>query len=284
MVKGGGIPLCSGARQTGGSQYKVVHPPANQKVESGAESEVLGGNQGEQEAGGALKQGGHRPVYSEAEQACETVFDRDEGACVGLQMVQMSWDSQQKGPRQRMSTGALDGLLHTGSGHLVLNGILVGEKELEAIAASGAAIRRLELMNNGICGSTVGALADLIKASSSLEELNLSSNEIRQRGLRGLATVFRLNSVITRLDMTDCGLSNTNALAPVLDTNTTLAELILAQNGIESVSAISDALKRNPALRTLNLRGNFIEDDGATALAACLKVNRGLRTLDLEAK
>ena len=72
-------------------------------------------------------------------------------------------------------------------------------------------------------------------------------------------------------------------IADALRSNGTLTRLVLTDNGLTNAGAgeLASALRTNSALTYLGLRDNEITDDGAEALAAALEANGTLRTLEV---
>ena len=104
-------------------------------------------------------------------------------------------------------------------------------------------------------------------------------------GARAIANALRVNSTLQTLDLfsNDIGADGTRAIAELLRVNTTLQSLDLGRNcmGDDEVRAIAEALRVNSKLQVLDLYGNNIGDDGALAIAEALRVNTTLQKLDL---
>ena len=131
----------------------------------------------------------------------------------------------------------------------------------------------------------VVALAEALKLNTSLTQLCLSGNSIRDQGAAGLAEALKQNTILTQLDLTDNSISDQGAagLAEALKQNTSLTQLDLADNSIsdQGATSLAEALKQNTSLTQLDLGGNSISDQGATSLAEALKQNTSLTQLDL---
>ncbi|CAO3568635.1 unnamed protein product [Mortierella alpina] len=171
------------------------------------------------------------------------------------------------------------------------------------------ALKTLMLPRNSIRGNGAQALAEALKANSTLTTLDLQSNSIRDDGAKALAEALKTNKTLTTLDLqsNSIGDNGAQALAEALKTNKTLTTLDLQKNQImyngmlaleivhkvislnlsdNSISekgfqALSEALKTISTVATLDLQSNSIGDYGAKALADALKTNSIVATLYL---
>jgi len=113
------------------------------------------------------------------------------------------------------------------------------------------------LSDLGIDDRGAEALAEAVKASASLEWLDLSGNAIGDRGAE--------------------------ALAEAVKASPSLKELVLARNAIgeRGAEALAEAVKASASLEQLSLNGNAIGDRGAEALAEAVKASASLKDLDM---
>ena len=119
-------------------------------------------------------------------------------------------------------------------------------------------------------------------AATSLDTLNLSSNDIRPNGMKSIAE----NIVCKELILHDCNIGPEGAmhLAHSILLKPVLTFLNLANNCIDSIStkALAEGLNHCCNLQELNLSLNSIGYDGAAALALYLQSCSNLRRLILD--
>jgi Ran GTPase-activating protein (RanGAP) involved in mRNA processing and transport len=126
----------------------------------------------------------------------------------------------------------------------------------------------------------------LLKRLAANDPQLIELNDVpRSVGMRELATALALNTTLTLLGLSGCGLvaADAHELAGALERNRTLKTLNLGGNNIGSDGAryLAAALERNNSLTWLNLFSNNIGSDGARYLAAALERNVTLTTLYL---
>mmetsp|Transcript_6979 Transcript_6979/g.19650 ORF Transcript_6979/g.19650 Transcript_6979/m.19650 type:complete len:476 (+) Transcript_6979:79-1506(+) len=162
---------------------------------------------------------------------------------------------------------------------------------------AGAAPRlvRLDLSFNLISERGATALAALLRGRSAvLRELNLSGNkQLGHQGIAAIAEVLRANTSLTSLALCETGLSDRDLaeIGTTLRFNATLQRLFLAgHHGTDAgAAALASGLTSNAALAVLDLHGHGVRvfsvgqigDAGAEALGRALETNRSLRSLDL---
>ncbi|CAF3949812.1 unnamed protein product, partial [Rotaria sordida] len=114
--------------------------------------------------------------------------------------------------------------------------------------------------------------------------LNISGNNIKDKGVEYLADILRCNKTLTTLSLSDCGLeaSCTQRLADALRTNNTLTKLVLGRSkiGIAGAKYIAAALRNNKTLKQFELSGNH-GDCVAIGVTVQFRNDRTLTTLDL---
>ena len=141
------------------------------------------------------------------------------------------------------------------------------------------------LEGKGINDTAVAVLAAVLKANTTLTNLNLSLNNIGSAGAESLATALKTNTNLTKLNLrsNNLGPAGGESLATGLKTNTTLKSLNLSGNNVDSTGAesLATALNINTFLKNLNLSRNNIGPAGAESLATALKANTSLTTLYL---
>ncbi|CAF1332483.1 unnamed protein product [Rotaria sp. Silwood1] len=134
--------------------------------------------------------------------------------------------------------------------------------------------------STNFCGTTFTVICD-----TWITEIELSSNHIRNDGMKYLASALKNNKTLKALYLqwNFIGDLGVQYLADTLQVNTTITTLHLAWNIITNVGVryLADALKCNTTLTTLNLVSNNIFDDGIKDLADALIINTTLTTLHL---
>ncbi|KAG9092887.1 hypothetical protein FRC07_011573, partial [Ceratobasidium sp. 392] len=145
----------------------------------------------------------------------------------------------------------------------------------------------LDLKGNDLRGG-VSYIAQVLKRNRTLRSLNLSENKVEVQGLVVLAEALKYNSTLTSLDLSNnlCSspsLDGIHALRNALTLNTTLRHISLSGTLLNSQGAIAIAefLPDFPALQHLDLTSNSLDVAGVLALSVGIKVNYGMRCLDL---
>ncbi|KAG8700203.1 hypothetical protein FRC09_006107 [Ceratobasidium sp. 395] len=145
----------------------------------------------------------------------------------------------------------------------------------------------LDLKGNDLRGG-VSYIAQVLKRNRTLRSLNLSENKVEVQGLVVLAEALKYNSTLTSLDLSNnpCSspsLEGIHVLRNALTLNTTLRHISLSGTSLNSQGAIALAefLPDFPALQHLDLTSNSLDVAGVMALSVGLKVNYGMRCLDL---
>lgn len=145
----------------------------------------------------------------------------------------------------------------------------------------------LDLRGNDLRGG-VSYIAQVLKRNRTLRSLNLSENKIEVQGLVLLAEALKYNSTLTSLDLSNnpCSspsLEGIHVLRNALTLNTTLHHLSLAATSLtpQGAIALAEFLPDFPALQHLDLTSNTLDVAGVLALSVGLKVNYGMRCLDL---
>ena len=131
-------------------------------------------------------------------------------------------------------------------------------------------IEEWDLEGEGINPEIAQSLAEYMKVSSALTNLNLSDNKIGPTGAAALAGALKVSSALTSLDLTlnAVGPSGAKALAGALGSSA-LKKLDLSYNSVkdEGASALGQGLKDNKTLQELKLHSCHIEAAGAQGLA-----------------
>ncbi|PRP85882.1 hypothetical protein PROFUN_06156 [Planoprotostelium fungivorum] len=163
----------------------------------------------------------------------------------------------------------------------------LGEKQLSIIAHSlreTRSIQELDMSGNNINYQGAHEIAVALQGNQSIRLALLGENTFGSEGVKFIASVLKENTTVTELDLhsNDIGNHGAASLGDALTENQTLVKLDLHQNIIkpQGMLAISSALKVNRSLQTLNIRFNEIGNNGAIALGTALELNQTLTELD----
>jgi Leucine Rich repeat len=160
---------------------------------------------------------------------------------------------------------------------LTCNGVWTDEdvNKLDSFLRSNKTVlRTLQLSNNDLTESSSASLARIILTALK-DELDLSDNQIRSKGLAKLKlSLVRSDCTLKYLNLSNNKLGPAGGphLASIIQGNGTIRELNLAHNQLakRGVKAIVSALMSNKTLRSLNLSHNCIGDNGAILFAPVL--------------
>ena len=142
-------------------------------------------------------------------------------------------------------------------------------------------------MDCGISSVITTLIASALAKNNWLKSLKVSYNtNIRDTGAGALGQMLRSNTTLEELEIEDCGITSDGAveLAEALSKNTTLKILDMSMNkiGEEGAKAISRMLEKNMTLETLYLHGDrSLEQEGASELISSLAKNTTLQCLTL---
>ena len=138
------------------------------------------------------------------------------------------------------------------------------------------------LMMGELSKHAEGFPADALRG---VTELNISCNNIGDKGIALISTALQTNTAMTRRYVTKCNMSDDGAesLARALTVNKTLQELDVGYNDISDtgIAHIATALRTNNTLKELVIGGETATDEGALSLAAALTANSSMENLDL---
>ena len=142
-------------------------------------------------------------------------------------------------------------------------------------------------MGCGISSEITTLIASALATNNWLKSLKVSYNtNIGDTGAGALGQMLRSNTTLEELEIEECGITSDGAvkLAEALSKNTTLKILDMRMNeiGEEGAKAISKMLEKNMTLETLYLHGDrSLEWEGASVLIASLAKNTKLQCLTL---
>lgn len=170
-----------------------------------------------------------------------------------------------------------------------LNGQQLNDQDMGIVAKQaiiGKQCMILDLTYNEITQRGVSILTDVLCGNKYLEELNISHNSISDSGIRCLASTIG-SCVLKRVDLAENDISNEGAkyLAEMLATNTNLLQLSLSENriGNDGMKLLANALGHGDTrLELLNMSANIdISDEIIDSLVDMMEHNQSLKKLDL---
>ena len=157
-----------------------------------------------------------------------------------------------------------------------------GIAELFCALKCNETLRTLNVSHNNIIGNTV-AISDYLQVNMTLSELDLSTNNITDEGVKKFTESIKVNTTLQNLDIshniiTDEGVK---ALAEAIQVNTTLRELNISSNKItdEGAKALAEAIQINTTLQELNISKNWISKEGVMRIVEACTINRTLHKL-----
>ena len=146
-------------------------------------------------------------------------------------------------------------------------------------------LQNLDISSNNISDVGAAAISDSLKRNGSLVKLNMSGNNITSAGTKKLSEAIQVNTTLLNLDISSSNISNAGAAAisDSLKTNSSLAKLNISQNNINSEGAkkIAETIQVNTTLQKLVINYNTISDDGAASICDTLKNNNTLQELHM---
>ncbi|CAN0408787.1 unnamed protein product [Lampetra planeri] len=132
----------------------------------------------------------------------------------------------------------------------------------------------------GVCPAT-----GVLGSGGSRPQLRLAHRALGPRGAAPLARCLTVNTVVTKLDLTDNWLQEEGCrhLSRMLKENCYIEELNVSSNrmGDGGAMALCSALRENSTITSLNLSGNNLTDEAARHLHNAMSVNRSLKELDM---
>ena len=177
-------------------------------------------------------------------------------------------------------------LQHLASGQ---NNMRNGVAELAAAVAESPTLQRLDVPANAVSAGACTAAAAALAANGALLELNISWNPFGPVGGAAFAELLATSRALQSLNLAGCGIARlgTVAVAEALGaaTETSLRHLDLSENfvGREGAEALAAMLRRNSVLQSLELGANGPLDRAAVeALAAAIEANGSLLSLGLQ--
>jgi len=128
-----------------------------------------------------------------------------------------------------------------------------------------------------------GRFAEALAHNDTLRVLYLNQNKIRAEGAKQLASALKNNETLQTigLDGNQIGDIGAMSLSKALKVNASLLEMSISANdiGYDGAQSLAASLKDNNTLRSLRLRGNKICEGGSQVLADALEHNHSIQSL-----
>ncbi|XP_065896624.1 protein NLRC3-like [Dysidea avara] len=140
-----------------------------------------------------------------------------------------------------------------------------------------ATLQKLDVSNCGISDSGIVAISKSLKYNNTLQELNMSLNEINE--IDEIVEVIEGNTVLRKLDISCCGISDSGivAISKSLKYNNTLQELNMSYNEINEINEIVEVIEGNTTLRKLDISYCGIRSKMAVIVSESYKNNKTLQ-------
>ncbi|XP_056603702.1 NACHT, LRR and PYD domains-containing protein 3-like [Triplophysa dalaica] len=158
----------------------------------------------------------------------------------------------------------------------------------DALNTHNCQLHTLRLSGCNVTEECCVSLSSCLQSSSSLRELDLSNNDLKDSGVKLISDALNThNCQLHTLRLSLCNLTEECcvSLSSCLQSSSSLRELDLSNNDLKDsgVKLISDALNtHNCQLHTLRLSGCMVTDEGCCSLASALSSQSShLRELDL---
>lgn len=205
-----------------------------------------------------------------------------------------SEDEWQKAQSHVKFLAVLAGIRDNSIAEIALKNAGINDSEAEQLANalmldSNSKVTRIDLSFNEIGERGGAALATALtsNSASAVETVYLRGNKLGYRGAESFAMALKANSKLRKLGVSgnDVGDKGATALFLALKSNTTLEMLNLHKNNIgdDSMPALSNVLLLNTSgFSQINLSDNQISDRGALTLAKGVGVNTTVAHLDLK--
>lgn len=146
-------------------------------------------------------------------------------------------------------------------------------------------LHTLNLAENDVDIIAVRALAEMLRTTTALTALTLSSCKIGDAAVAPLCAAAQKNTSVTHLslDHNAIGSRGGAALALIVESHRSIQYLDLSWNQLRGAGAlaIANSLEFNLVLRSLNLAWNGFGGDAARQIGESLALNKTLRSLDL---
>ena len=155
---------------------------------------------------------------------------------------------------------------------------------LAAAFTSNSSLKTLLLRNNQLQTSGVVTICQSLKCLSTLQEFNISCNEVTEQGAYAIASVVLSNVEVKQLFLGDNKLHNSiTKITRALQTVSSVVILYLSYMEMTDrvAPALEAAINNNHLLEQLYVAGNLLSNSLVDVIKACKRSVKNLITLDL---
>ena len=168
-------------------------------------------------------------------------------------LVDASLNARERSAKEKSDMDALREGIHKITMDVVTQELESDDFKIEDALGGGLNLQQLDIGDCGMGSEAAGAMADLLRANTSMTILSLTGNKgVSVEGWREIALALR---------------SNTHVHTLSLDYNNL---------GDDGVKVIAEGLMKNVSVKSLDLEGNKIGDEGAAGILNLLRINRSL--------
>ncbi|XP_052251427.1 leucine-rich repeat-containing protein 74B-like [Dreissena polymorpha] len=165
---------------------------------------------------------------------------------------------------------------------------MLGPLDIKCICvalSNNVCIKELDLSGNDLSDKGAVYLAEALHENYTIDDLSVSECSISLDGLRDLCSILLEMKPMKRIDISknNFGTQHVLLLAEVIKKNDYIEELVLSGNAIDNIGGthIGKALMSNVGIKTLDLSWNHIRLQGAVSVCSALRFNQTLEDLDL---
>lgn len=176
----------------------------------------------------------------------------------------------------------------SGDSEIVMRNLGIGPTGAVAVAdalARNSKVTRVDLSLNDIQDKGTAAVAKLLEINSLIVDVNLSENKIGKDGADAIANMLTSNDSLRHLDLSRNSLNDERIqlFANVVQTEDALETLDLSHNSFSTKAGeyLGEMIRKNSSLTKLSLGWNHFGDAGSQPLCVGLKENRTLEQVDL---
>ncbi|KAH3732179.1 NOD3 protein [Pelomyxa schiedti] len=163
----------------------------------------------------------------------------------------------------------------------------IGEQGASALAnclKQSTSLIELDLSYNTLSDTGAQALSRGLKYNTTLTALNLSGNNIHDAGIKAISRAIKSNKTVMYLKLSDNFIDSSGlTLAKALRRNKTITHISLDGTGIGVLwsDSIGETLQVNTSILEINLAKTKISDAGVLPIALALKSSTSLTALNL---
>ena len=161
-----------------------------------------------------------------------------------------------------------------------------GGKLISEIVRTNKTLQRLDLSNNTLFddGAVTINISDGLKNNNTLLEINISHNNITNKGTKNITEAIQVNKILKKLNLSHNILSDDGAtlISSCLKCNISLLELNISHNGItdKGTKEVAEAIEINSTLQNIDISRNHISVEGLVYFMKAVKNNCTLQVVN----